>query len=93
MAGLLITTTRGMDNGNNNTLIGFAFGFAGGLARLVAQINTAPYSVTLSKALLTAFLCGMAGVAGKEVYLWVRKKIKAKRDEAVVANVSKKRHT
>lgn len=82
-----------MDNGQNNTIIGFAFGFAGGLARMVAQINTAPYTVTLSKALLTAFLCGMAGVAGKEVYLWCRRKIKAKRNEAVVADIPKERHT
>lgn len=48
----------------------------GGMGSYFLKISVHPYLVSLGQAALTAFVCGVAGVAGKEIYNFVKKRIK-----------------
>jgi hypothetical protein len=63
-----------MHNYQGNTFIGIISGCVGGLGKYLLQIHT-PFLINMFGAIITAMLCGAAGVAGKEVYVWVRKTI------------------
>jgi hypothetical protein len=56
--------------------IGMVCGLFGGLGKYFIQVQTTPFYINAMGAALTALLCGAAGVAGKEMYLFVKKKIK-----------------
>lgn len=60
---------------HNNTLLGFICGVAGGTIKLLTSNNVQDLA-TLFYAAFTAVVCGAAGVAGKELYYFFKKKIK-----------------
>ena len=67
------------DSGHNglNTIIGFVCGILGGLADYA--IRASPLTIfAVMQAGITALICGAAGVAGKEVYIYIKKKITKK---------------
>ena len=64
------------DSGHNglNTIIGFVCGILGGLVDYA--IRASPLTIfAVMQAAITALVCGGAGVAGKEVYIYIKKKI------------------
>ncbi|MDE3185273.1 MAG: hypothetical protein KGM16_17815 [Bacteroidota bacterium] len=56
---------------DTNTAIGFVSGILGGTGSFLLQIQTNLLS-NMTVAVLTALLCGIAGIAGKELYLFVK---------------------
>lgn len=60
-----------MHNYQGNTLIGILSGLAGGLGKYFLQIQT-PFLLNILGAVITALLCGAAGVAGKEGFLLIK---------------------
>lgn len=67
------------DSGHNglNTIIGFVCGILGGLVDYA--IRASPLTIfAVMQAALTALICGAAGIAGKEVYIYIKKKITKK---------------
>ncbi len=64
-----------MQNYQGNTRVGLISGIAGGLGKYFLQINT-PVILNVMGAIFLAFICGIAGVAGKEVYFLTRNYIK-----------------
>lgn len=63
---------------DKNTLIGFISGILGGSGSFLLQIQ-ANFWGTMMIAILTALLCGAAGVAGKEAYYFCKQRIKIKK--------------
>ncbi|MGN6604558.1 MAG: hypothetical protein ACTHK8_19015 [Ginsengibacter sp.] len=63
-----------MQDYNNNT-IGVVSGLVGGLGKFYLQIQT-PFILNIMGAILTAFLCGVAGMAGKELFVLIRNHFK-----------------
>ena len=61
-----------------NTRVGFLCGFAGGFGKFLLQINNTSYIANLAGAIITAVICGAAGVAGKELYQYCKRKLKSK---------------
>jgi len=62
-------------NDYSNTLIGFVSGLIGGALKVILAMD-ANTMKNIVEAGLTALICGFAGVAGKELYLFIKKKIK-----------------
>lgn len=62
-----------------NTFIGIVAGILGGLGKYLLQIQT-PFLLNILGAIITAMLCGAAGVAGKEGYLLVKNFIKKRKN-------------
>lgn len=67
------------DSGHNglNTIIGFVCGILGGLADYAFRATTLTI-LSVAQAGFTALICGAAGVAGKELYLYLKNKITKK---------------
>lgn len=62
-------------NGSNgNTLIGFVSGILGGIGSFLLEIKIGMLNDVIV-ATVTAFLCGAAGIAAKDVYQFAKKKI------------------
>lgn len=61
--------------GEGNTKVGLLWGLLGGFGKYLLQIHT-PFWQNLTQAIFTALICGAAGVAGKELYITIRKRIK-----------------
>lgn len=63
------------DSGNNalNTTIGFVCGILGGCLKFHLTSASMLMIFAMFQAVLTALLCGAAGVAGKE--LWTKRKL------------------
>lgn len=61
-----------------NTKVGFTCGFIGGFGKFLLQVNSHTYLTNLAGAVLTAVICGAAGVAGKELYQYLKRKLKSK---------------
>ena len=63
-----------LDSGNSqfNTAIGFVCGILGGCLKFVLTSTNMLMIFAMLQAMLTALLCGAAGVAGKE--LWTKRK-------------------
>ncbi len=59
-----------------NSKIGFICGAVGGGGKFLLQIHATVFMWNLAGAVVTAVVCGMAGVAGKELYQWCKTKIK-----------------
>lgn len=80
------------DNGSNgvNTTIGFVCGILGGCAKVVLTSANMLMILPILSAMLTALLCGAAGVAGKEFYLFIKKQIKAGNHKAIYPYLKKK---
>ncbi|MBS0647385.1 MAG: hypothetical protein JSR97_12470 [Verrucomicrobia bacterium] len=62
---------------SGNTAMGFISGIIGGIGSFLLDIKIGLMSDMLV-AILTATLCGAAGVAGKEAYQFLKRKIKTK---------------
>lgn len=62
------------NGGNGNTLIGFISGIIGGVGSFILEIKIGLLDDVIV-ATVTAFLCGAAGVAAKDVYQYFKKKI------------------
>lgn len=57
-----------------NTKVGLLAGMIGGMWRyIMLQVNTQGFGESLMKAAFTALICGVAGVAGKEIYGLLKK--------------------
>lgn len=65
----------GNHGGGVNTIIGFVCGILGGSIDFAMRANTLTI-IAIVQAGFTALVCGAAGVAGKEFYLYVKTKIK-----------------
>lgn len=61
---------------------GLICGLIGGIGNYLLQIHTV-FWINVLQAMFTALLCGAAGVAGKEVYLYVKRKLKSKNEKTV----------
>jgi hypothetical protein len=59
---------------NINRLLAFVVGAGGGSLKFL--ISNPDYPVSLLQAVITALLCGFAGVMGKELYGWCKQKVK-----------------
>lgn len=66
-----------MQTYNGNTAVGFVSGILGGTGSFLLDIKVSFLS-DMTIAIITALLCGAAGVAGKEAYLFIKRKIKQK---------------
>ncbi len=60
--------------GQGNTLVGFISGVFGGIGSFMLDIQIG-FMSDMMIAILTACLCGAAGVAGKEAYQFVKRKV------------------
>lgn len=61
-----------------NAKIGLLSGMVGGMFNYVLQIQSGTFVGSLTKATVTALICGAAGVAGKELYVFIKKRLKKK---------------
>lgn len=66
-----------INTSNSNSTIGFVSGVIGGLGKFLLNIN-ANYWQNLLEAGFTALICGALGVAGKEVYTAIKKRLNGK---------------
>lgn len=66
-----------LNNGNDHsyTAIGFCFGLVGGVGKYLLQVRSIPPYVNILQAVFTAFLCGAAGIIGKECIVFIKKRI------------------
>lgn len=66
-----------MKMGYNERLnaIGITSGCIGGVSKYFLQIHNTPFMMNLLGAAFTALICGVCGVAGKELYVFVKKKV------------------
>jgi hypothetical protein len=60
---------------NTDSKIGLLSGVTGGVFKYFLQIHE-PFAINLLQAVITAFICGIAGVAGKEIFILIKKKLK-----------------
>lgn len=60
--------------GEQNTRIGFVSGLLGGIAKFISTVEVSSIH-RLIEAAITALVCGAAGVVGKEIVVFVKKKI------------------
>lgn len=65
-----------MEHHNNNYLISVLLGIGGGLTQYFIKLNEAPFMSKLFEAVITAFVCGIVGAAGKHLYDSIIKKKK-----------------
>jgi hypothetical protein len=65
-----------MDHYDLNKTIGFLCGMIGGVTKFVcdAPINWGEYCISTTKAGFAALVCGFLGVAGKEIFGYIKKK-------------------
>lgn len=65
--------TAGINNRKmDNTVLGFVCGAIGGVIKLLTSVE--PYHWShIVQAAITAIICGAAGVAGKELYYFIKK--------------------
>ena len=62
---------------SRNSTLGFICGAIGGVSKYIMQINDfAGFGIAMTKAGLTALICGFLGVAGKWLFEWMKKRIK-----------------
>ena len=59
----------------DNSILSLTFGFIGGFGKYLLQVQSTPFLLNILGAIITAMLCGAAGVAGKEGYLFIKVKI------------------
>jgi len=87
-----LKTVIQFDGGSNgvNTTIGFVCGILGGCLKVIITSANILMILPLLSAMLTALLCGAAGVAGKEFYLYIKKRIKAGAHKAIYPYIIKK---
>lgn len=64
----------------HNTAIGMISGIIGGLGKFMLQVQNTPFALNLLGAIITAMLCGAAGVMGKEIYVAVRATLKKRKN-------------
>lgn len=65
-----------------NTKIGLLAGMIGGMYKyILMQVQTQGFGESLLKAAFTALICGIAGVAGKEVYSFFKGRILKKKKQ------------
>jgi len=55
--------------------IGVISGVVGGFGKYLLEVNV-PFENRIWQAIIAAFICGMAGLAGKDCYLYIKKRIK-----------------
>lgn len=67
-----------------DNLIGVVMGMVGGAAKFYLTIPS-DFFIRFAEAGLTALFCGAMGVAGKELWYGVRRKIKRKKNETNLA--------
>lgn len=60
----------------HNTLIGFIAGMSGGVTKFMLTIGNESFTARFFEAIITAFVCGVMGVLGKEVVVYIKKIIK-----------------
>lgn len=59
-----------------NTKVGILAGMIGGMYKyILLQMQSDAFIITMTKAGLTALVCGLAGVAGKEIYSFLKVRI------------------
>lgn len=64
---------------NYDKWIGFFSGLAGGFIKFInAPLLEATFIGKLAEAGVTALVCGFLGIAGKNLYMWIAKKLKRK---------------
>lgn len=71
-----------MKDFQGNTAIGIISGCLGGLGKYFLQIQT-PFLLNILGAIITALLCGAAGVAGKEGYMLVKNFLKNRKRNGI----------
>lgn len=69
-----------MHYNESNTFLGLICGIVGGLFKYFLQMHTVFY-INVLQAAMTALICGAAGVAGKEGYLFIKVMIKKMRNK------------
>lgn len=67
---------KAVEQHNNNT-IGFAIGMVGGTVKFLTALP-AEFFPNLIGASVTALICGACGIAGKELYIYIKRKLKRK---------------
>lgn len=71
-----------MQNYEGNTAIGIICGMFGGVGKYLLQIQT-PFLLNIIGAIITAFICGLAGVAGKEFFLLIKKGFQKQKENGI----------
>ncbi|MCX6210137.1 MAG: hypothetical protein NTZ59_11750 [Bacteroidetes bacterium] len=68
----------------HDTLIGIGSGLTGGVIKYaaIAEVQVS-FNHKLFESVLIAFLCGIAGMIGKELFNWGKKRIAKKRSKNV----------
>lgn len=61
-----------MEHGNNR--VAALAGSIGGVGKFLLASISEHYVVQLGEAAVTAFVCGVVGIAGKETYLRIKRK-------------------
>ena len=60
--------------GTNDTIVGFVCGVVFGVLKLLdIYLLADPYSIVLLKVLFTAIVGGLGGVAGKQLFFYLKK--------------------
>lgn len=54
-------------------------GIVGGFGKYFLDIQNGPYVLKVTEAAFTALICGFAGVAGKEIFQYIKRKYKARK--------------
>ena len=60
---------------NVNAKVAMLSGIIGGMFKYFLQVNNSSFFVGLSKAAITALICAVAGLAGKELYAFCKRRI------------------
>ena len=60
---------------NVNAKIAMLSGVVGGMFKYFLQVNNGTFFMGLSKAAITAMVCGLMGVAGKELYAFCKRRV------------------
>jgi hypothetical protein len=71
---------KAMEHTNYDKVIGFFSGLFGGFIKFVSvSLLDVTFAIKLIEAGITAFVCGMLGVAGKYAVVWIKKQFTNKK--------------
>jgi hypothetical protein len=59
---------------HSDTATGIGFALIGGFTKYCLQIHNTPYMVNLAQAAVTALVCGVMGVLGKELVAFIKRR-------------------
>lgn len=73
--------TKKISHDNTDNWVAGLFGFTGGSVHLIIM-NVEFSFVAVFQAVVTAFLCGIAGILGKHFITWVAREIKRENNQS-----------